>query len=69
MKKLVVLLLAAMMTLSLVACGGNKDNQTPNTENNKNTEADKTQKQTRTQKTRMLVQKQKFQHLNGIGTS
>lgn len=41
MKKLVVLLLAAMMTVSLVACGGNNDNQKPNTESNKNTEADK----------------------------
>ena len=39
MKKLVVLLLSAMMTLSLVACGGN--NNTPNTENKPNTEADK----------------------------
>lgn len=39
MKKLVVLLLAAMMTLSLVACGGTSNNQGENTEGNKNTEA------------------------------
>ena len=41
MKKLVVLLLATMMTLSLVACGGTNSNDGQNTENNKNTEADK----------------------------